>query len=49
MNSEDVEERAKQTRLSTEDVKKWIAHLDSVKKQRQAGTRKAAATRKQNS
>ena len=36
MNSEDVEELAKQT-------------LDSVKKRRQAGARKAPATRKQKS
>ena len=42
MNSEDVEELPKQTLLSTEDV-------DSVKKRRQAGARKAAATRKQKS
>ena len=48
MNSEDVEEQ-KQTLLSTEDVKMWITHLDSVKKRRQAGARKGAATRKQKS
>ena len=49
LNSEDVEELAKQTLLSTEDVEMWVTHLDSVKKRRQAGARKAAATRKQNS
>ena len=49
MNSEDVEELAKQTLLSTEDVEMWVTHLDSVKKRRQAGARKAAATRKQKS
>ena len=27
----------------------WVTHLDSVKKRRQAGVRKAAATRKQKS
>ena len=32
-DSEDVEELAKQTLLSTEDVEMWITHLDSVKKQ----------------
>ena len=48
LNSEDVEEQ-KQTLLSTEDVEMWVTHLDSVKKQRQAGARKAAATRKQKS
>ena len=47
MNSEDVAELAKQTLLSTEDVEMWVTHLDSVKKRRQAGARKAAATRKQ--
>ena len=41
MDSEDVEDLAKQTLLSTEDV--------SVKKRRQACARKAAATRKQKS
>ena len=49
LNSEDVEELVKQTLLSTEDVQIWVTHLDSVKKQRQAGARKAAATRKQKS
>ena len=49
MNSEDVKELAKQTLLSTEDVEMWVTHLDSVKKRRQAGARKAAATRKQES
>ena len=49
MDSEDVEELAKQTLLSTKDVKMWVTQLDSVKKRRQAGTRKAAATRKQKS
>ena len=49
MNSEDVEEVPKQILLSTEDVEMWVTHLDSVKKQRQAGARKAAATRKQKS
>ena len=48
LNSEDVEEQ-KQTLLSTEDVEMWVTHLDSVKKRRQAGVRKAAATRKQKS
>ena len=38
-----------QTLLSTEDVEMWVTHLDSVKKRRQAGARKAAATRKQKS
>ena len=47
MDSEDVEELAKQTLLSTEDVEMWVTHLDSVKKRRQAGVRKAAAKRKQ--
>ena len=27
----------------------WVTHIDSVKKRRQAGARKAAATRKQKS
>ena len=49
MNSEDVEELAKQTLLCTEDVEMWVTHLDSAKKQRQAGARKAATTRKQSS
>ena len=49
LNSEDVEELAKQTLLSTEDVEMWVTHLDSVKKRQQAGARKAAATRKQKS
>ena len=49
LDSEDVEELAKQTLLSTEDVEMWVTHLDSVKKRRQAGARKAAATRKQES
>ena len=49
LNSEDVEELAKQTLLSTEDVEMWVTHPDSVKKRRQAGARKAAATRKQTS
>ena len=49
MNSEDVEELAKQTLLCTEDVEMWVTHLDSAKKRRQAGARKAAATRKQKS
>ena len=49
LDSEDVEELAKQTLLSTKDVKMWVTQLDSVKKRRQAGTRKAAATRKQKS
>ena len=49
MDSENVEELAKQTLLSTEDVEMWVTHLDSVKKRRQAGARKAAATRKQES
>ena len=48
LNSEDVEEQ-KQTLLSTEDVEMWVTHLDSVKKRRQAGARKAATTRKQKS
>ena len=46
MNSEDVEERAKQTLQSTEDVEMCVTHLDSVKKRRRAGARKAAATKK---
>ena len=33
LDSEDVEELAKQTLLSTEDVEMWVTHLDSVKKQ----------------
>ena len=49
MDSEDVKELAKQTLLSTEDVEMWVTHLDSVKKRRQAGARKAAAKRKQKS
>ena len=49
MDSEDVEELAKQTLLSTEDVEMWVTQLDSVKKRRQAGARKAAAKRKQKS
>ena len=49
LNSEDVEELAKQTLLNTEDVEMWVTHLDSVKKRRQAGAHKAAATRKQKS
>ena len=48
LNSEDVEEQ-NQTLLSIEDVEMWVTHLDSVKKRRQAGVRKAAATRKQKS
>ena len=32
LNSEDVEELAKQTPLSAEDVEMWVTHLDSVKK-----------------
>ena len=32
LNSEDVEELAKQTLLSTEDVEMWVTHLDCVKK-----------------
>ena len=43
------EELAKQTLLSTEDVEMWVTHLDSVNERRQAGVRKAAATRKRNS
>ena len=46
LNSEEVEEVAKQTLLSTEDVEMWVTHLDSVRKRRQAGAHKAAATRK---
>ena len=42
MNSEDVEEQ-KQTLLSIKDVEMWVTHLDSAKKRRQAGARKAAA------
>ena len=49
MNSEDVEERAKQTLQSTEDIEMCVTHLDSVKKRRRAGARKAAATKKQKS
>lgn len=49
LNSEDVEELAKQTLLSTEDVELWATHLDSVKNRRLASVRKAAATRKQKS
>ena len=41
LDSEDVEELAKQTLLSTEDVEMWVTHLDSVKKRQQAGARKA--------
>ena len=48
-NSEDIEKLAKQTLLSSEDDEVWVTHLDSVKKRRQAGARKAAATRKQKS
>ena len=48
MDSEDVEELAKQTLQSIEDVEMWVTHLDSVKRRRQAGARKAAAKRKQN-
>ena len=48
LNSEDVEEQ-NQTPLSTEDVEMWVTHLDSAKKQRQAGARKAATTRKPSS
>ena len=48
LNSEDVEEQ-NQTLLSTEDIEMWVTHLDSVKKRRQAGARKAATTRKQKS
>ena len=52
LDSEAVEEQ-KQTLQSTEDVEMWVTHLDSVKKRRQAGARKAAAidaaTRKQKS
>ena len=39
----------KMSLLSTEDVEMWVTHLDSVKKRRQAGVRKTAATRKQKS
>ena len=47
LNSEDVEELAKQTLLSTEDVEMWVTHLDSVKRRRgQAGARKAAGSDK---
>ena len=49
LNSEDIEEVAKQTLLSTEDVEMWVTHHDSVRKRRQASARKAAATRKQKS
>ena len=49
LDSEDVEELAKQTLLSTEDVEMQVTYLDSVKKRRQAGARKVAATRKQKS
>ena len=49
LNSEDIEEVAKQTLLSTEDVEMWVTNLDSVRKRRQAGARKAAVTRKQKS
>ena len=45
LNSEDIEDLAKQTLLSTEDVEMWVTDLDSVKKRPQAGARKAAATR----
>ena len=48
MDSEDLEELATHTLLSTEDVEMWVTHLDSVKKRRQAWARKAA-TRKQKS
>ena len=47
MNSEDVEELAKQTLLSTEDAEMWVTHLDSVNKRRHAGARKTTAARKQ--
>ena len=47
LNSEDVEDLAEQTPLSTEDFEMWVTHLNSVKKRRQAGAHKAAATRKQ--
>ena len=49
LKSDDVEELAKQTLLSTEDVEMWVTHFDSVKKRPQAGARKAAATRQQKS
>ena len=49
MNSEDVKERAKQTLQSTEDIEMCVTHLDSVKKRRRAGARKADATNKQKS
>ena len=48
-DTEDAEKLAKQTLPSTEDVEMWVTHLDSVKKRRQAGARKAAAIRKQKS
>ena len=32
LDTEDVEELAKQTLLSTEDVEMWVIHLDSVEK-----------------
>ena len=31
LKSEDVEELAKQTLLSIEDIEMWVTHLDSVK------------------
>ena len=43
LNSEDVEELAKQTLLSTEDVEVWVTLLHSVKKRPRAGARQAAA------
>ena len=49
LDSEDVEELAKQTLLSIEDVEMWVTHLDSATRRRQTGAHKAAATRKQNS
>lgn len=46
LSSVEVEELARKTLLSTEEVKMWITHLSLVKKRRQEGARKAAATRK---
>ena len=46
LNSEDVEELAKQSLLRTEDVEMWVIHLDSVKKRRQAGARKGCCYKK---
>ena len=46
LSTPDVEELAKQTLLSFEDVQMWIKHLALVKKQRPEGAREAAATRK---